>query len=95
MFRVLKPEGHAVIVELSSPRRFPMRQLFQLYARVLMPLVGRLISKDTKAYSYLPASMEAVPQGRDMQKIMEKAGFKHVFFKSYTFGLSTMYVGEK
>ena len=95
MFRVLKPGGHAVIVELSSPRRFPMRQLFQLYARVLMPLVGRLISKDTKAYSYLPASMEAVPQGRDMQKIMEKAGFKHVFFKSYTFGLNTMYVGEK
>ena len=95
MCRVLKPGGHLVIVELTAPARFPMKQLFWLYAHVLMPMVGRLVSRDSRAYSYLPATMEAFPQGEVMQQILEKAGFAEVRFKRFTFGLSTLYVAQK
>ena len=87
--------GHLVIVELTAPARFPMKQLFWLYAHVLMPLVGRIVSRDSRAYAYLPATMEAFPQGEQMQKILEKAGFAEVRFKRFTFGLSTLYVAQK
>ena len=95
MLRVLRPGGHLVIVELTAPARFPMKQLFWLYAHVLMPLVGRIVSRDSRAYAYLPATMEAFPQGEQMQKILEKAGFAEVRFKRFTFGLSTLYVAQK
>ena len=95
MLRVLKPGGRLVIIELTSPVRFPMKQLFWLYAHVWMPLVGKLISRDSRAYSYLPATMEAFPQGEVMQGIIEKAGFQSVKFRRFTFGLSTLYTAEK
>ena len=95
MLRVLKPGGRLVIIELTSPVHFPMKQLFWLYAHVWMPLVGKLISRDSRAYSYLPATMEAFPQGEVMQGIIEKAGFQSVKFRRFTFGLSTLYTAEK
>ncbi len=95
MCRVMKPGGHLVILELTAPRRFPMRQGFWLYSHCLMPAVGRLISRDTKAYKYLPATMEAFPHGEQMKAILEKAGFREVKFKPFTFGLSTMYMATK
>ena len=95
MRRVLKKDGRLVIIELTAPRRFPMRQLFWLYSHAFMPLVGWIISKDKRAYSYLPATMEAFPQGEEMQKILEKAGYRDVAFKRFTFGLSTMYTAKK
>ena len=95
MLRVLRPGGHVTILELAAPKRFPMKQLFWLYSHAVMPLVGKLVSKDKRAYSYLPQTMEAVPQGKDMQSIMEKAGFEDVRFKAFTFGLSTMYIGKR
>ena len=95
MLRVLKPGGRLVIIELSSPVRFPMKQLFWLYAHVWMPMVGKLVSRDSRAYSYLPATMEAFPQGEVMQGIIEKAGFQSVKFRRFTFGLSTLYTAEK
>ena len=84
MLRVLKPGGRLVIIELTSPVHFPMKQLFWLYAHVWMPLVGKLI-----------ATMEAFPQGEVMQGIIEKAGFQSVKFRRFTFGLSTLYTAEK
>lgn len=95
MRRVLRPGGRLVIIELTSPVRFPMKQLFCLYSRVLMPLIGKIISRDAKAYSYLPATMEAFPQGEVMQEILLKAGYTNVQFKRFTFGLSTLYTAAK
>ncbi|MCD8317377.1 MAG: bifunctional demethylmenaquinone methyltransferase/2-methoxy-6-polyprenyl-1,4-benzoquinol methylase UbiE [Paraprevotella sp.] len=93
--RVLKPGGHLLIIELSSPRHFPIKQVFSIYARIVMPSIGRLISKDHSAYTYLPATMAAFPQGEVMQGILKKAGFNEVRFKRFTFGISTMYLAKK
>lgn len=95
MCRVLRPGGHLLIVELSSPNRFPMKQLFSIYARIVMPTLGKIISKDHSAYTYLPATMAAFPQGEVMQEILKKAGFAAVRFKRFTFGISTMYLATK
>lgn len=72
-----------------------MRSLFWLYSHAIMPTIGRLISKDRSAYRYLPATMEAFPQGEVMVNILSKAGFSNVKFKRFTFGLSTMYLAAK
>ena len=95
MLRVLKPGGRLVIIELTSPVRFPMKQLFWLYAHVWMPIVGKLVSRDSRAYSYLPATMEAFPQGEVMLEILKKAGFKDASFQRLTFGICTMYFARK
>lgn len=95
MHRVLRPGGRLVIIELTSPAKFPMKQLFSFYSHVLMPTVGKIISRDNRAYSYLPATMEAFPQGEVMQGILAKAGFREVRFKRFTFGLSTLYTATK
>lgn len=95
MLRVLKPGGHLLIVELATPPHFPMKQLFWLYSHVWMPLVGRLVSKDKQAYKYLPATMEAFPQGEVMEKILYKVGYTKVEWKRFTFGICTMYLAEK
>ena len=95
MRRVLRPGGHIVILELCTPMHFPMKQLFWIYSHVVMPLLGRLISKDGKAYTYLPATMEAFPQGEVMQGILKRAGYDEVSFHRFTFGLSTMYLAKK
>lgn len=95
LLRVLRPGGHLVIIELTSPKKFPMKQLFWLYSHLLMPLIGKLVSRDANAYSYLPATMEAFPQGEIMQGILEKTGYDEVSFRRFTFGLSTLYFATK
>lgn len=93
--RVLKPGGRLVIIELTSPKSFPMKQLFWIYSHVLMPLIGKIVSRDSSAYTYLPATMEVFPQGEVMQEILKKVGYTDVKFKRYTFGLSTLYTAAK
>ncbi|MDE7379010.1 MAG: bifunctional demethylmenaquinone methyltransferase/2-methoxy-6-polyprenyl-1,4-benzoquinol methylase UbiE [Paraprevotella sp.] len=93
--RVLKPGGHLLIVELCTPVRFPMKQLFRVYSRLVMPVIGRLISRDNSAYTYLPATMAAFPQGEVMQGILRRAGFSEVTFRRFTGGLCTRYLSTK
>ena len=95
MHRVLCPGGHLVILELSSPTRFPMKQLFPIYAKYVMPTLGRIFSKDTKAYEYLPESIAAFPQGEVMQEILKNAGFSKVEFRRFTGGVCTFYLATK
>ena len=95
MYRVLKPNGHLSIVELTTPVSFPMKQLFKLYSHTILPVYGKLISKDTSAYSYLTNTIEAFPQGEVMLDILSKAGFKNASFKRLTFGICTMYFATK
>ena len=95
MLRVLRPGGHLLIVELATPPHFPMRQLFWLYAHVVMPVIGWLVSRDKQAYSYLPATMEAFPQGEIMENILKRIGFSSVQWRRFTFGICTMYLAEK
>jgi demethylmenaquinone methyltransferase/2-methoxy-6-polyprenyl-1,4-benzoquinol methylase len=95
MCRVLKKGGHLSIVELTTPVRFPMKQLFHIYAHTVLPVYGRLISKDTSAYSYLTKTIEAFPQGEQMVEILGKAGFEKATFKRLTFGICTMYFATK
>jgi demethylmenaquinone methyltransferase/2-methoxy-6-polyprenyl-1,4-benzoquinol methylase len=95
MCRVLKPGGHLSIVELTTPICFPMRQLFHIYSHSVLPVYGRLISKDTNAYSYLTKTIEAFPQGEQMIEILHDAGFSKATFKRLSFGICTMYMATK
>ena len=95
MYRVLKNGGHLSIVELTTPPKFPMKQLFHLYSHTILPIYGNLISKDKSAYKYLTATIEAFPQGEKMVEILKKAGFAQARFQRMTFGICTMYFAEK
>ena len=94
MCRVLRPGGHLVILELSTPDRFPMKQLYRIYSR-LIPLMGRLVSHDRSAYTYLPQSIRAFPQGEVMSESIRRAGFSDVRFRRLTFGVCTLYMATK
>ena len=95
MQRVLKKGGHLSIVELTTPVTFPMKQLFRIYSHTVLPIYGRLISKDTSAYAYLTKTIEAFPQGERMVEILKKAGFAEASFRRLTFGICTMYFARK
>lgn len=95
MHRVLKKEGILVILELSEPDYFPMKQLYGIYSKVVIPTLGKFFSKDKSAYTYLPQSIKAFPQGKIMKEIMANAGFKEVNFKRFTLGICTLYTAKK
>ena len=95
MCRVLKPRGKVVILEFSTPEHFPMKQLYNFYFRYILPFVGGVISVNRKAYEYLPASVFAFPQGKNFLDIMRGAGYSNVSQHRLTFGIASLYVGEK
>lgn len=95
MCRVLVPGGHLMLVELTTPPRAPMKQLFWIYSKIVMSFIGRLISHDDTAYTYLPQSMAAFPQAEQLVPLLRECGFSDVQFKRFTFGLSTMYLATK
>ncbi len=95
MYRVLKPGGRLVIIELTMPVHFPMKQLYAIYRRTVLPVYGRLVSKDASAYDYLNKTIAAFPQGEKMQVILQKAGFNNVTFRRLTFGICTLYTAQK
>lgn len=95
IFRVLKPGGVAVILEFSRPRKFPFKQGYNFYFKFILPKIGRIVSSDKTAYTYLPESVEAFPDGEDFLRILRDVGFKQTQCKSLTFGISSIYTGTK
>lgn len=95
MCRVLRPGGMLSIVELTTPVSFPMKQLFRIYSNTVLPIYGKLISKDRSAYDYLNKTIAAFPQGEKMMEILQRAGFKETSFQRLTFGICTLYIAKK
>lgn len=93
--RVLRPGAMLVVLEFSRPRKFPMRQLYNFYFKNILPGLGRLISNDKSAYTYLPESVAVFPDGTDFENILKKVGFKETACKPLTFGISSVYTARK
>jgi demethylmenaquinone methyltransferase/2-methoxy-6-polyprenyl-1,4-benzoquinol methylase len=95
IFRVLKPGGKAVVLEFSKPKAFPVKQLYNFYFNYITPGIGKLFSKDARAYSYLPESVAAFPDGKAFTVIMQKAGFSDTKCRPLAFGICSIYTGVK
>ncbi len=93
--RVLKPGGKAVVLEFSKPKAFPIKQLYNVYFTYITPGIGKLFSKDARAYSYLPESVAAFPDGEKFVTLMQKAGFKNTKCRPLAFGICSIYTGVK
>jgi demethylmenaquinone methyltransferase/2-methoxy-6-polyprenyl-1,4-benzoquinol methylase len=93
--RVLKPGGKAVVLEFSKPKAFPIKHLYQFYFNYITPGIGKMFSKDSRAYSYLPESVAAFPDGNDFIAVMNNAGFKHTKCRPLAFGICSIYTGIK
>ncbi len=95
MYRVLKPGGTVVVLEFSKPKQFPVKQLYNFYFKNILPLMGKLISKDNSAYTYLPESVNAFPDGDSFLSILKNTGFKDTRWISLTLGVASIYIGKK
>lgn len=95
MKRVLRPEGVVMILEFSHPGTFPMKQLYGFYSKYIIPILGRFVSKNNKAYQYLPDSVAAFPSGDDFVGILTGLGFKNSRFITLSSGIATIYMAEK
>ena len=95
IYRVLKPGGKAVVLEFSKPRVFPVKQLYKFYFNYITPGIGKLFSKDARAYTYLPESVAAFPDGAAFTGLMDKAGFKNTKSRPLAFGICSIYTGVK
>lgn len=95
MFRVLRPGGTLCVIELSTPTSPIVLPFYKLYTRHIIPIIGRCVSHDVRAYSYLPESIAAVPQGERMLSLMKGAGFSACSFHTLTFGVCTIYIARK
>ncbi len=93
MNRVLRPGGHLYVLEFSQPKGWLFRPIFQLYFKYLLPLIGRLTSKDARAYHYLFESVQAFPEGETFVELMRKQGFGQTSWTSLTFGTCSIYEG--
>ncbi|MFT5602872.1 MAG: demethylmenaquinone methyltransferase/2-methoxy-6-polyprenyl-1,4-benzoquinol methylase [Flavobacteriales bacterium] len=95
MKRVLRPGGVLSVLEFSKPKKFPIKQSFKFYSKYIIPTIGKTISKDKAAYSYLPESVEAFPEGQEFLEIMTKVGYEEVTSKQVSGGIATIYMGLK
>lgn len=95
MLRVLKPRGKVVILEFSKPRVFPVKQGYNFYFKYITPAIGKLFSKDASAYTYLPESVAAFPDGKDFTELLSKVGFQNTKWRPLAFGICSIYTGSK
>lgn len=95
MYRVLAQGGTVVILEFSQPTSFPFKQLYAFYSKIILPTIGKIVSSDKAAYTYLPESVEAFPYGDKFLEILGKVGFKEAKCLPLTFGISSIYVAKK
>ncbi len=95
MFRVTKPGGYCLILEFSNPRSFPMKQLYTFYSKYCLPFLGKMISKDPSAYTYLPESVKAFPDGPEFIQIFKSVGYSETNWIPMTCGICSIYIGQK
>jgi len=95
MLRILKPGGQLCVLEFSYPRKFPIKQFYHFYFKYITPVIGKLFSKDSRAYSYLPESVKAFPDNERFTEILNRVGYKKAEFKSLSFGIAAIYLAEK
>ncbi|RKF04714.1 demethylmenaquinone methyltransferase/2-methoxy-6-polyprenyl-1,4-benzoquinol methylase [Tenacibaculum lutimaris] len=95
IFRVLKPGGKFVVLETSNPTKFPFKQGYKLYTNFILPIIGKLFSKDKVAYSYLSETANSFPFGEAFNNILQKNGFKNARNTPVTFGVASIYTALK
>jgi demethylmenaquinone methyltransferase/2-methoxy-6-polyprenyl-1,4-benzoquinol methylase len=95
MLRVLRPGAVVAILEFSKPTSFPIKQLYWFYFKHILPTIGKALSKDHRAYTYLPESVEEFPYGKDFESILRKVGFVNTKIIPVSFGIATIYMAEK
>ncbi len=95
MRRVLRKDGMLIVLEISQPTKFPFNKIYSLYFKFILPILGRMISKDHRAYSYLPESVQKFPSGLKFINILNKIGFNFTQWQPLTFGISSLYIGKK
>ena len=95
MRRVLKPNGKLFVLEFSKPTNWFVKKIYYFYFCHVLPFVGKIVSKDARAYAYLPESVRIFPDGKKFVELLQYAGFKNIECKSLTFGISTIYIAEK
>jgi demethylmenaquinone methyltransferase / 2-methoxy-6-polyprenyl-1,4-benzoquinol methylase len=95
MYRVLRQGGRIVVLEFSRPAHTPFKQMYFFYFRRILPVVGRAVSKNKEAYTYLPDTVMRFPEGDDFCAILRKIGFCSVRQERLTFGIATIYTGDK
>jgi demethylmenaquinone methyltransferase/2-methoxy-6-polyprenyl-1,4-benzoquinol methylase len=95
MKRVIKAGGKIIVLEFSKPKKFPVKQLFNFYFKTIMPSLGKTISKDSRAYSYLPESVQLFPEGEEFINVLKTCGFKDCKSKKLSFGIASIYTATK
>ncbi|MDO5665232.1 MAG: bifunctional demethylmenaquinone methyltransferase/2-methoxy-6-polyprenyl-1,4-benzoquinol methylase UbiE [Bacteroidia bacterium] len=95
VLRVLKPGGVFLFIELSTPEVTPMKEMYSLYTKYVMPVLSNTMATEQRAYEYLPESIAAFPQGREMMLILKKNGFTNIRLRRFTLGITTLYIAEK
>jgi len=93
--RVLRPNGRMVVLEFSKPSSFPMKQLYSFYFNAVLPKIGKAVSHDSSAYTYLPESVQAFPSGNAFLSVLSGLGFKNASCQPLTFGISSLYSATK